>query len=89
VHGIITFIIDSDQINFTGEERPGIQPLLLHFFLILVFLGFNCTYLLSALTSFKKKFKDFFPDPFLASKLAMLYFLCLNLAIALQSAVLW
>jgi hypothetical protein len=57
------------------------------FLLLAVFSGFNC--LLSALISSKMKHeaKDFFPDPDLASKQASLC--CLNLAFALQSAVLW
>jgi hypothetical protein len=35
------------------------------------------------------KAKDFFPGPALAPKQALLFFCCLHLAIALQSAVLW
>jgi hypothetical protein len=42
---------------------------------------------LSALLSSKRKAKDFFPGPALTSKQA--FFCCLNLEIALQSAVLW
>jgi hypothetical protein len=40
---------------------------------------------------FKKedKAKDFFPGPTLASKQALFFFCCLNLSIALESAVLW
>jgi hypothetical protein len=55
--------------------------------LLAVFSGFNC--LLSVLISSKRKqqAKDFFPVLALASKQA--FFCCLNLAIALQSAVLW
>jgi hypothetical protein len=57
------------------------------FLLLAIFSGFNC--LLSALISSKRqrKAKDFSPSPALASELT--YFCCLNLAIALQSAVLW
>jgi hypothetical protein len=57
------------------------------FLLLAVFSGFKC--LLSALISSKKKYetKDFFPGPALASKQD--FFCCLNLAIALKSAVLW
>jgi hypothetical protein len=35
------------------------------------------------------KAKDFFHGPALASNQALFFFCCLNLAIALQSAVLW
>jgi hypothetical protein len=54
-----------------------------------VFSVFNC--LLNALTysKRKRKAKDFFPGLALASKQTLLFFYCLNLAIALQSAVLW
>jgi hypothetical protein len=57
------------------------------FLLLAVFSGFTC--LLSALIYSKRarKTKGFFPGPALASKQA--YFCCLNLAIALQSAMLW
>jgi hypothetical protein len=57
------------------------------FLLLAVFSGFNC--LLSALISLKRKnkVKDFFPGPALASNQALLFFCCLNLATALQSAV--
>jgi hypothetical protein len=59
------------------------------FLLLAFFSGFNC--LLSALISSKRqmKAKDFFPGPALASNQALLFFCCLNLVIALQSAVLW
>jgi hypothetical protein len=59
------------------------------FLLLAVFSGFNYSCLLSALISSKRKrkAKDFFPGPGLASKQA--FFCCLNLTIALQSAVLW
>jgi hypothetical protein len=57
------------------------------FLLLAVFSGFN--HLLSAFISskMKRKAKDLFPGSALASKQA--FFCCLNLAIALQSAVLW
>jgi hypothetical protein len=55
------------------------------YLLLAVFSGFNC--LLSALISSKNKAEYFFTGPALASKQAFFY--CLNLAIALQSAVLW
>jgi hypothetical protein len=59
------------------------------FLLLAVFSGFNC--LLSALISSKRneKANKFFPGPALASKQALFFFYCLNLAISLQSAVLW
>jgi hypothetical protein len=58
------------------------------FLLLAVFSGFNC--LLSELISSKRKrkAKDFIPGPALASKQALLFFCCLNLGIAQQSAVL-
>jgi hypothetical protein len=55
------------------------------FLLLAAFSGFHC--LLGALISSKRKAKDFFPGPALASKQA--FFCRLNLAIALQSDVLW
>jgi hypothetical protein len=59
------------------------------FFLVLaVISGFNCSCLLSALIHSKRKVKDFFPGPALASKQALFFFCCLNLLIALQSAML-
>jgi hypothetical protein len=57
------------------------------FLLHAVFSGFNC--LFSALISQKRKAKDFFLGPALASKKAFFFFCFLNLAVALQSAVLW
>jgi hypothetical protein len=54
------------------------------FLLLAVFSGFK-----SALISSKRKAKDFFLGPALASKEALLFYCCLNLAMALQSAVLW
>jgi hypothetical protein len=55
--------------------------------LLAVFSGFNC--LLRAIIISKRMAKDFFPAPALASKQALLFFFCLNLVIALQSAMLW
>jgi hypothetical protein len=55
------------------------------FLLLAVFSVFKCH--LSALISLKRKTKDYFPGPSLASKQAFFY--CLNLVIALKSAVLW
>jgi hypothetical protein len=52
-----------------------------------VFTDFKC--LLSALISSERKAKDFYPGPALASKQALLFFCCLILSIALQSAVFW
>jgi hypothetical protein len=57
------------------------------FLLLAVFSGFNGSCLLSVLISSKRKTKDFFSGTALASKQA--FFWCLNLAIALKSAVLW
>jgi hypothetical protein len=57
------------------------------FLLLAVFSGFN--FLLSALISSKRKVKDFFPVPALASNQALFFFCRLNLAIALQSSMLW
>jgi hypothetical protein len=56
------------------------------FLLLEVFSGFNSNFLLIALISSKIKAKDFFLGPALASKQA--FFCCLNMAIALQAAVL-
>jgi hypothetical protein len=41
------------------------------FLLLAVFSGFNCSYILSALISSKRKAKDFFAGPALASKQAL------------------
>jgi hypothetical protein len=73
-------------VKLISVERMDSAFLVL-FLLLAVFSGFN--YLLSALISSKRKRKDkdFFPGPALASKQALLYFCCLNLAIALKSAV--
>jgi hypothetical protein len=57
------------------------------FLLLVVFSGFN--FLLSALITSKKEAKDYFPGSALASKQALFFFCCLNLAIALQSAAFW
>jgi hypothetical protein len=48
-------------------------------------LSFECIILFEN----KMKGKDFFPGPVTASKQALLFLCCLNLAIALQSAVFW
>jgi hypothetical protein len=55
------------------------------FLLLAVFSVFNCH--LGALITSKMKTKDYFLGPALASKQAL--FRCLNLVIALKSAVLW
>jgi hypothetical protein len=72
-------------VKLISVERMDSAFLVL-FLLFAVFSGFNC---LLALISSKRKYKakDFFPGVALASKQA--FFCCLNLAIALQSAVLW
>jgi hypothetical protein len=68
------------------ERKDEVFSLSLLTLLLAVFSGFNC--LLSAFISskWKRKAKKFFPGPALVSKQA--FFCCLNLAIALQLAVL-
>jgi hypothetical protein len=75
------------KLILVETKRGWIQPSLVLFLQLAVFSGFN--FLLSVLFSLKRKAKDFFPGTDLASKQALFFFCCLNLAIALQSAVLW
>jgi hypothetical protein len=59
------------------------------FLLLAVFSGVNRLLIVLISSKMGKTANEFFPGPDLASKQSLLFFCRLNLAIAVQSAVLW